>query len=171
MILQPELNKNLSETEIYKSLLPVMENIVVPGEPVISVLGNVAAVLKEAFVKVSWVGFYLLKEGTLYLAAFQGKPACTQIPSGKGVCGTSVVKKQSIIVDNVEEFDGHIACDSDSRSEMVVPVMKNGIVYAVIDIDSTQYSAFGENDKYHIEQIAGIISSKIDLEILKNIII
>jgi len=171
MIEHPELDGNQSETEIYKSLYPVIENILSSGDPVISALANITALLKDSFHKISWAGFYILKNTTLYLGPFQGKLACTQIAYGRGVCGASVVRKETIIVDDVTKFEGHIACDSDSRSEIVVPLIKNGIVYSVIDLDSTSYNAFNSDDKYHIEQIASLISSKIDLEILKNIVI
>jgi len=171
MIEHPELDGNQSETEIYKSLYPVIENILSSGDPVISALANITALLKESISKISWAGFYILKETTLYLGPFQGKLACTQIAYGKGVCGASVVRKETIIVDDVTKFEGHIACDTNSRSEIVVPLIDNGVVYGVIDLDSTSFNAFNSNDKYHIEQIASLISSKIDLEILKNIVI
>jgi L-methionine (R)-S-oxide reductase len=167
----PELDRNQSETEIYKSLYPIVDNILSSGDPVISALANITALLKESLTKVSWVGFYILKGSTLYLAPFQGKLACTQIAYGKGVCGASVARKETIIVSDVTKFDGHIACDSDSRSEIVVPLIKNGVVFGVIDLDSTSFNAFNDDDKHHIEQISSLISSKIDLEILKNIII
>jgi GAF domain-containing protein len=171
MIEHPELDRNQSETEIYKSLHPVIDSILSSGDPVISALANITSLIMEACTKVSWVGFYILKGTTLYLAPFQGKLACTQIAYGKGVCGTAVVKKETIIVDDVTKYDGHIACDSDSRSEIVVPLIKNGVVYGVIDIDSTSLTAFDNDDKYHIEKIASAICGKIDLEILKNIVI
>ncbi len=171
MIQKAVFNKDLSDKEIYESILPVIDSLITPGEPVISVLSNITAVIKEAFGKVSWAGFYLLKENRLYLGPFQGKLACTIIPAGKGVCGTSLVRKETIIVDDVDKFEGHIACDSDSRSEIVVPIVKNGIAFGVIDLDSTDYSSFNETDKYYIEKIASVIAGKIDLELLKNIII
>lgn len=171
MIQKAVFNKDLSDKEIYESMLPVIDSLITPGEPVISVLSNITAVIKEAFGKVSWAGFYLLKENTLYLGPFQGKLACTIIPAGKGVCGTSLVNKETIIVDDVDKFEGHIACDSESRSEIVVPIIKNGNAYGVIDIDSTGYAQFNNTDRFYLEKIAELIADKIDLEILKNIII
>lgn len=171
MIQKAVLNKDLSDKEIYESILPVIDSLIAPGEPVISVLSNITAVIKESFGKVSWIGFYLLKEEKLYLGPFQGKLACTVIPAGKGVCGTSLVKKKTLIVDDVDKFEGHIACDSESRSEIVVPILKGETAYGVIDLDSTSYSSFNETDRFYIEKIAEMIAAKIDLEILKNIII
>lgn len=164
-------NKDLPVAEIYKSLLPVIENIISPDEPVISVLSNITAVLKEALIKVSWAGFYLYKEDNLYLGPYQGKLACNEIPVGKGVCGTAALKNETIIVDDTSRFEGHIACDSSSRSEIVVPITHNGIIYGVLDLDSMQNSAFSTEDKEHLEKIIMLIISKIDLEKLKKIII
>lgn len=170
MIEQAVIKNNLSDTDIYESVLPIVENFISAEEPVISSLSNITALLKEAFTKISWAGFYLLKQDTLYVGPFQGKVACSRIPAGKGVCGTSVLKKQTIIVNDVAQFPEHIACDSNSRSEIVVPLVSNGIVYGVLDLDSTYYSAFNETDKVYLEMITGIITGKIDLEKLKNIV-
>jgi GAF domain-containing protein len=164
-------NKDLPAAEIYKSLLPVIESIISSDEPVVSVLSNITAVLKEAILKVSWAGFYLYKEDNLYLGPYQGKLACNKIPVGKGVCGTAALKKETIIVEDTDRFEGHIACDSSSRSEIVVPIVNNGIIYGVLDLDSAQYSAFDREDKEHLEKIIMLIISKIDLEKLKKIII
>lgn len=168
---QVVLNKDLPVTDMYKSLLPVMENIISPDEPVISVLSNIAAILKEALKKVSWAGFYLYKEDYLLLGPYQGKLACNKIPLGKGVCGTAALKNETIIVEDTGKFEGHIACDSSSRSEIVVPIVSGGVIYGVLDLDSTLYSAFNQDDKDHIEAIVRIIIRKIDLEKLKIIII
>lgn len=164
-------NKDLPVTEIYKSLLPVIENIISPDEPVVSVLSNISAILKEALKKVSWAGFYLYKEDILYLGPYQGKLACNKIPLGKGVCGTAALKNETIIVEDTSKFEGHIACDSSSCSEIVVPIVQNGIIYGVLDLDSTQYSSFNRDDKEYLEKIVKVIISKIDLEKLKKIII
>jgi GAF domain-containing protein len=158
------INKLLPEEEIYKSLLPQIESLINPDEPVISSLSNITAVLKEAFDKISWVGFYFLKENKLYLGPFQGKVACTVIELGKGVCGTSALKKEAIIVEDVEKFPGHIACDSGSRSEIVVPLIKNNKVLGVLDLDSYRLAAFGNTDKFFLEKICGIITNKFSFE-------
>jgi len=119
-------------------------------------LGNVAAALKEQF-GWFWVGFYLVKEDELVLGPFQGPVACTRIRKGKGVCGTSWEQAQTIIVPDVEKFPGHIACSSLSRSEIVVPLLRNGEVIGVLDVDSADYNQFDETDQKYLEQIvAGI---------------
>jgi L-methionine (R)-S-oxide reductase len=158
------INKSLSEEEIYKSLLPQIENIINPKDPLISNLANISAALKEAFDKISWVGFYLLIKDKLYLGPFQGKIACTSIEIGKGVCGTAALQKETIIVENVDDFPGHIACDSGSRSEIVVPLISGNSLFGVLDLDSYQLSAFETIDKKYLEQICNIITNKFSFE-------
>jgi GAF domain-containing protein len=158
------VDKSLSEEEIYKTLVPQIESLINPDEPIISSLSNITAALKEAFDKISWVGFYLLKDGKLFLGPFQGKIACTVIDIGKGVCGKSAQKKETIIVEDVEKFPGHIACDSGSRSEIVVPLIKDNKVYSVLDLDSYQLSAFNLIDKKFLEQICSSITTKFSFE-------
>lgn len=122
----------------------------------ITVLSNASAFLNEYLNDVNWVGFYLVKDNDLILGPFQGKPACSFIPNGKGVCGTCLAKKETMLVNNVHEFTGHIACDSRSNSEIVVPMFKNNEVVAVLDIDSESFSRF-EKQKEEIEELAKII--------------
>lgn len=121
-------------------------------------LANISALLSNSLNDVSWVGFYIFSEGKLLLGPFVGKPACTKIEIGKGVCGTSFAKKETIVVENVEEFPGHIACDSASRSEIVVPIFYKNEPIAVLDLDSTSYSTFTIEDKEGLEEISKIIS-------------
>lgn len=125
--------------------------------PLISNLSNVSAVLNQLD-NINWCGFYLVSKDTLYLGPFQGEVACTVIKRGKGVCGTCLEKEETIIVDNVNEFKGHIACSSKSKSEIVVPIKKNNKVVALIDIDSPVYNRFNESDKILLEEIANILS-------------
>ena len=124
--------------------------------PLVSNLSNVSAVLNE-MEDLNWCGFYLVSGDKLYLGPFQGDVACTTIPIGKGVCGESFQKKTSIIVPNVLECKNHIACSSKSRSELVVPIIKNGIVYGVIDLDSPIINRFSVEDKKQIEEVAHIL--------------
>lgn len=163
------IDKNLPEEEIYKMLLLQIENLINPDEPIISNLANITAVLKESFSKISWVGFYLLKNDKLYLGPFQGKIACTLIEIGKGVCGTSAEKKESIVVEDVDKFPGHIACDSGSRSEIVVPLINGNKIFGVLDIDSYQLSAFNFHDKKYLEQICAMIINKLNFDKLQLI--
>jgi GAF domain-containing protein len=158
------IEKNLSEEEIYRSLLSQIESVIDSQVPVISNLANVCAILKDTFDKVSWVGFYFLKNNTLYLGPFQGKLACTSININNGVCGFSVREKQTIIVEDVNQFPGHIACDSNSQSEIVVPLVKDNTIYGVLDIDSYNLSAFNDVDKKYLESLCNSLIQKLSLE-------
>jgi len=114
-------------------------------------LSNASALLNQFLDQINWVGFYLMDDGELVLGPFNGLPACVRIPIGKGVCGTAVEKRQTIIVENVHEFPGHIACDSASLSEIVVPIIANNEVIGVLDIDSPITDRFNEQDKQGLE--------------------
>ncbi len=145
-----------SKTEQYESLLPQIEGLLT-GEPdLIANLANVAAALKEQFGWL-WTGFYLVKGDELVLGPFQGPVACTRIKKGKGVCGTAWAESRTLLVPDVEKFPGHIACSSLSRSEIVVPVIRNGQVVAVLDVDSTSLAAFDETDQQYLERITGLL--------------
>ena len=124
----------------------------------ISDLSNVSSLLFNSLNDVSWVGFYIYSNGKLLLGPFMGKPACTEIEIGKGVCGTAFAKKETVIVKNVHDFTGHIACDSASNSEIVVPIFANEKVVGVLDLDSTSIGRFTETDKMELEEIAEVIS-------------
>lgn len=157
-------NKDLTEAENYESLLLQIEALINPDEPIISNLANVTAALKSAFDKISWVGFYLHKDKKLFLGPFQGNVACTVIDIGKGVCGTSAARRESIIVEDVDKFPGHIACDAGSRSEIVVPLMKKDKILGVLDLDSYHYSSFDETDKIYLEKLCELLAQKLPIE-------
>ena len=140
-----------------KLLLSQVKSIVDPNIPLVSNLSNVSAILNQ-MENINWVGFYLVKNDTLYLGPFQGDVACTIIPKGKGVCGTSFEKKESIIVPNVNEFKGHIACSSLSKSEIVVPIIKDSEVVALIDIDAPIFDRFNREDKELLEEVASVLA-------------
>ena len=146
---------------LYDSLLPQLRALI-DGEPdLIANLANIAAALKEAF-GFFWVGFYLKKEGQLVLGPFQGPIACTRIPFSKGVCGASYSRKETILVPDVEQFPGHIACSSASKSEVVVPVFDvAGEVIMVLDVDSDQLNDFSETDARSLEQVAALITASL----------
>ncbi len=120
-------------------------------------LSNASALLNQFFERINWVGFYLMVDGELVLGPFQGFPACVRIPVGRGVCGTSVANKETIIVPDVHAFPGHIACDARSQSEIVVPLIKNDEVIGVLDIDSPEKDRFGENDHEGLENFVQIL--------------
>lgn len=143
---------NGSKQEQYEALLPQIKGLL-DGEPdLIANLANVTAALKEQFGWL-WVGFYLVKQEELVLGPFQGPIACTRIRKGRGVCGTSWAKAETLIVPDVEAFPGHIACSSLSRSEIVVPIIRNGDVIGVLDVDSEAPDAFDETDKIYLERV------------------
>ena len=125
--------------------------------PLITNLSNTSAVLNQ-FENINWCGFYLAKGETLYLGPFQGEPACTVIPFGKGVCGTAAKEKRTIIVDDVNKFEGHIACSALSKSEIVVPIIRDNQVLGVIDIDSPIYNRFNDGNKKALQEIAALLS-------------
>ena len=141
-------------------LVEQTKSIINKDLPLISNLSNVSAVLNQ-LENINWCGFYLVDEDKLILGPFQGEVACTTIPFGKGVCGTCWKKEKSIIVPNVNEFKGHIACSSLSKSEIVVPIIKNNNLIGVIDIDSPIYSRFSKKEKDFIENVASFISEAI----------
>ncbi len=146
-----------TKEEIYQSLIPQI-NALTEGEPdLIANLANICGALKEQFGWL-WVGFYLVKGEELVLGPFQGPVACTRIKKGRGVCGTSWQKAQTLIVPDVEKFPGHIACSSLSRSEIVVPAIRNGEVAAVLDVDSELLDQFDETDKKYLEEIVGLVN-------------
>ena len=146
-----------SKKEIYQSLLPQI-NALTEGEPdLIANLANIAAVLKQQFSWL-WVGFYFVKGSELVLGPFQGPLACTRISKGRGVCGAAWQKATTLVVQDVEKFPGHIACSSISRSEIVIPIIRNNIVLGVLDADSEHLNHFDETDKKYLEKLIAFIS-------------
>ena len=139
-------------------LLKQIESIIDKDIPLVSNLSNISALL-FTMKDINWAGFYLAQNETLYLGPFQGEVACTIIPFGKGVCGTAAINKETLVVDDVNTFKGHIACSEKSRSEIVVPIIKDNKVVAVIDIDSPIYNRFTNKEKDFLESLAKSISS------------
>lgn len=140
----------------YETLLPQVKGLL-EGEPdLIANLANITAALKEQF-NWLWIGFYLVKENELVLAPFQGPIACTRIRKGRGVCGTSWALAKTLIVKDVEKFPGHISCSSLSRSEIVVPIIRNNEVIGVLDADSEMLNHFAETDQLYLERIVAYI--------------
>jgi L-methionine (R)-S-oxide reductase len=146
-----------SKAEIYQSLIPQIKALL-GGEPdLVANLANVSAALKEQF-NWLWVGFYLVKGNELVLGPFQGPVACTRIKKGRGVCGSAWQNAETLIVPDVEKFPGHIACSSLSRSEIVIPVIRNNEVIGVLDVDATALDQFDETDKLYLEQVISLIT-------------
>ena len=127
----------------------------------ISILSNASALLNECLKDISWAGFYLYQNNELILGPFPGKVACTRIPLGKGVCGNSAADKKTYVVPNVHEFPGHIACDSASNSEIVIPILLHGQLYGVLDIDSTSFDRFTNEDQLLLETFVNILASRL----------
>lgn len=153
------VNLEASKTEKYQQLLPQIEALISGETDLVANLANISACLKSTF-NFFWVGFYLLKDRELVLGPFQGDLACTRIQKGKGVCGTSWEKQETIIVPDVDAFPGHIACSSSSRSEIVVPLVFNCNVVGVLDVDSDVLNDFDETDKTFLEQLNQIIAQQ-----------
>lgn len=146
----------------YNLLNSSMEALIGDLKHEISILSNASALINMHMDEINWVGFYLLNNNELILGPFQGKPACTNIPLNKGVCGACATSQKTIIIDNVHEFKGHIACDSASNSEICVPIFKNNMFYGLLDIDSPVYSRFSDKDKQGLEKTVNIIEKAIN---------
>ena len=145
-----------SKKEQYQSLLPQIKGLLEGETDMVANLANIAAALKEQFGWL-WTGFYLVKDDELVLGPFQGPVACTRIRKGRGVCGTSWAAAKTLIVPDVEKFPGHIACSSLSKSEIVVPLIKDGVVTGLLDVDASEYDQFDETDKRFLEEIVGML--------------
>jgi GAF domain-containing protein len=152
------IDKNSSREEKYKSLVPQIQALI-SGEPdLIANMANISAALKEVFA-FWWVGFYLVKNNELVLGPFQGPVACTRIALGKGVCGSSWKEAKTIIVPDVDQFPGHIACSSASRSEIVLPLIINNEIIAVLDVDSEHLNHFNSIDELYLSNILNLLTN------------
>ena len=148
--------QSADKAEKYKTLIPQIESLVLGESDLVANLSNIAAALKQTM-DFFWVGFYLVKDNQLVLGPFQGPIACTRINFGKGVCGASWKEKKTILVPNVDEFPGHIACSSASKSEIVLPAFKQDEVALVLDVDSDQLNDFDQTDAEALEKVMRIV--------------
>ena len=151
-------------TQIYETLLAQVKSILDMETDAVANMANVSSVLFNYLENLNWAGFYILKNGQLVLGPFQGKPACVRIALGRGVCGTCAKTGQTQVVKNVHEFAGHIACDSASNSEIVIPVFKGKELWGVLDIDSPVLARFDETDKLYLEKIVKLFEQKTALD-------
>lgn len=158
------VNKELSDKEIYESLIPQLDALISKDEYLLTNLSNFTAALSQAFDKISWAGFYFFDGKDLILGPFQGKVACSKIGVGKGVCGFTFKERKTTIVPDINKFPGHIACDIDSKSEIVVPLIKNKKIIGILDIDSNSYNSFDEIDKNYLEKICNLLLEKLTVE-------
>jgi GAF domain-containing protein len=145
-----------TKEEAYRNLIPQIKGLLEGETDEVANLANVAAALKEQF-NWFWVGFYMVKQDELVLGPFQGPVACTRIRKGRGVCGSSWAQAETLIVPDVEKFPGHIACSSLSKSEIVVPIIRNNEVIGVLDVDSDELDQFDETDKKYLEEIISLL--------------
>lgn len=156
--------KDLDKKDFYESLLFFAKGLMDGEQDYIANLANISSLVFNTMVDVNWAGFYLIKEDELVLGPFNGKPACIRIEIGKGVCGTAVSKKLTQLVKDVHEFPGHIACDGDTNSEIVVPIIVNNKVVAVLDLDSPIKNRFNKEDQQNLEVLVSMIVDACNLE-------
>ena len=150
-----KISENLTKAERYEQLLPQIKALIAEETDIIANLANICGVLKYNMPGFFWIGFYLLKGNELVLGPYQGPVACTRIQIGKGVCGAAALRRETIIVADVDKFPGHIACSSLSRSEIVIPLLKENEVWGVLDVDSDSLNMFDEIDKKYLEELCG----------------
>lgn len=151
------IDPNQPKPALYSALNHSLDALISGERDWIANLANAAALLYTTLPDVSWAGFYLLKEGELVVGPFQGKPACVRIALGKGVCGTAAARRETVIVPNVHEFAGHIACDSASNSEIVVPMVRGTELVGVLDLDSTSFARFDDEDRDGLEKFVTLL--------------
>jgi GAF domain-containing protein len=147
------IEKKANKEENYKLMLDQLTHFLYEGDTTITTLSNLSAFLNYFLDDINWVGFYIYDGNKLYLGPFQGLPACTEIKIGSGVCGTSAKEQKTLVVQDVESFPGHIACDANSKSEIVVPIIKNNQLFGVLDIDSPKAARFDQIDQKYLEQV------------------
>ncbi len=152
-----KISPNLSKAERYEELLPQIKALIADETDTVANLANICAVLKYNMPGFFWVGFYTLKNGELVLGPYQGPLACTRIQMGKGVCGTAALRRETIIVPDVDKFPGHIACSSLSKSEIVIPLFNGNNVAGVLDVDSDSLNMFDEVDKKYLEELCNLV--------------
>ncbi len=152
-----EIDTTLPKGALYRDLAASLESVLTGETDGLANLANACALLAQALARINWCGFYLLRGEDLVLGPFQGKPACVRIPLGKGVCGTAAARREPLVVPDVNAFPGHIACDAASRSEIVVPIMENGALRGVLDVDSPDPARFDEMDRAGLEKFVEVL--------------
>ena len=148
---------DLAKPDLYRALAAQLAALLAGERDFVANAANASALLSHALPDLNWAGFYLMRGGELVLGPFQGKPACVRIPVGRGVCGAAVAERRSLVVPDVHAFLGHIACDSASRSELVVPLVRDGAVLGVLDLDSPRPDRFDDDDRAGCERLAAIL--------------
>lgn len=160
------LDPSAPKSTIYRDLEASLKSLLDGETDALANLSNAAALVNQALDRINWCGFYLLRGEDLVLGPFQGKPACVRIPLGKGVCGTAAARRQTVVVPDVREFSGHIACDADSRSEIVVPILVGGRLVGVLDVDAPEVGRFDEEDRNGLERFVNALAAEVSWETL-----
>ncbi|MDD3716250.1 MAG: GAF domain-containing protein [Candidatus Marinimicrobia bacterium] len=150
----------MQKEQLYRQIINEIRTLVRDCDDSIANYANASALLYHSLPDINWAGFYFFRNGRLVLGPFQGKPACIYIAPGKGVCGTAFSAKKTLLVNDVHQFPGHIPCDAESRSEIVLPLFRRDSVYGVLDIDSPLKARFDQDDAKHLESIAAILAKK-----------
>jgi GAF domain-containing protein len=154
---ESHIDSSQPKPELYRELVGELSALIAGERDAIANFANASALLYHSLPDLNWAGFYLLKQGELVVGPFQGKPACVRIAIGKGVCGTAAQRRATVIVRDVHEFPGHIACDSASNSEIVVPMVKHGELLGVLDLDSPKLARFDEQDREGLEKFVATL--------------
>ena len=155
------IDPSLSKSGRYRELVSSLESLLEGESDALANLSNAAALLAQSLDRINWCGFYLLREADLVLGPFQGKPACVRIAPGKGVCGTAAARRETVVVPDVQRFPGHIACDPASRSEIVVPILENGVLRGVLDVDAPEPERFDDEDRAGLEAFAAALVPRV----------
>lgn len=154
--------ENMTTESKLDNMLIMLEGLIQEEDLAITKLCNASALINALIGRINWCGFYLVKDNILVLGPFQGMPACTKIEIGKGVCGTSALKRETLLVNDVHNFEGHIACDAASNSEIVIPIIKEDKLIGVLDLDSAEFNRFSEVEKEYLEKVVELINKYID---------
>ncbi len=156
------IDTTLPKGALYRDLAASLVSVLTGETDAVANLANACALLAQALVRINWCGFYLLRGEELVLGPFQGKPACVRIPVGKGVCGAAAARREPLVVPDVNAFPGHIACDAATRSEIVVPIIENGVLRGVLDVDSPEPARFDEIDRAGLEKFVMTLVPLVD---------
>jgi L-methionine (R)-S-oxide reductase len=163
-MIESEISTETSKREMYQSLTAQLASLFEDEHDLIANMANCSSLIYHTLPELNWAGFYIFKDGELVLGPFQGRLACTRIAIGRGVCGTAAAQRSTVVVDNVHEFPGHIACDIASNSEIVVPLVKEDRLIGVLDLDSPIYNRFDAEDVEGLERLAEVFLSSTDVE-------
>ena len=163
---EASIDRGLSKPALYGALSKSLESLLEGETDALANLANASGLLADALERINWCGFYLLRGDELVLGPFQGKPACVRIALGKGVCGTAAQRRETLVVPDVNAFPGHIACDAASRSEIVIPILQDGRLRGVLDVDSPETHRFDDEDRKGLEELVRILTPRVRWESL-----